>query len=95
MSVIRVNVAGRIFEYPEIIAAYGDFVASGGQVQMMRDFVAHAKVVMFINAWVKAIDGWVIIDDSGVAYRVRVEPTGQYAIIGAAPMAEVRDVYIA
>lgn len=95
MSVIRVSVAGRIVEYPEIIAAYGDFVASGGQVQSIRDFVATAKVSMFVNTWIKAIDGWVILDDSGLAYRVRVESTGHYTITGAAPTGEIYDVYTA
>lgn len=95
MSVIRVAVAGRIVEYPEAIAAFGDFVASGGRVRMLRDFVAWAKVFMFVNTWVEVVDGWVALDDSGVAYRVSVSPEGVYDITGAAPMGEVRDVYSA
>ncbi len=96
MSFVNVMVAGKVRSYPEKIAEFGDFVAECGWPQSIADFRREvAEPTFHVGSWIVAAYGWVVIDDSGVAYQIEMRRTGSYTITGAAPMVRHQDVYYA
>jgi len=83
-TVVKVDVLGKIREYPQMIAELGEHLASGGTVGALHGFLNSCAETLKSD-WVRSIDGWVEIDDSGLAYSINVTGRRHYTIQGAAP----------
>lgn len=98
-TTIRVSVVGSVREYPQDIAGYGDHLAAGGQTVSLHTALHQARE-FFRTAGAEwtALTFWVVLDDSGLAYRVEINRRGTHVIRGAAPLPgpdNVREVYVA
>ena len=101
-ATIKVQVAGNVVEYPADIAGFGDHLAAGGEVIDLFEARRQAKEFFRTNRdnALKAVYFWVVMDDSGLAYRVKVNRTGNHQVMAAAPLAQgspiaVRELYVA
>jgi hypothetical protein len=98
-TTIRVSVAGAVREYPVAIAEFGEYIADGGRVIGLTTALEQArKFFRTAGAEWTALTFWVVLDDSGLAYRVDINRRGTHVITGAAPMpgeGNVREVYVA
>src|SRR5690554_4266832 len=100
-ATIKVQVAGNVKEYPADIAGFGDYLASGGKVIELFEARRQGKAFFRTNRddALEAVYFWVVMDDSGLAYRVRVNRTGNHQVMAAAPMGRgpiaVRELYVA
>lgn len=96
---IKVDVYGTVREYRQMIAEYGDHIASGGQTISLHDALRQARAFFRANRREEAITAvsfWVHMDESGLAYRVLITPRGSYCVTGASPMSgpnNVRPIY--
>lgn len=99
-EIIRVEVAGKIREYPGMVAEFGTFLAEGGAVVSLFEASRQAREFFRKNkdrAWV-SLNYWATIDESGLAYHVEIGRSGHYAITGASPLPgpnNVRELYVA
>jgi len=101
-ATIKVQVAGDVKEYPADIAGFGDHLAAGGKVIGLFEARRQGKAFFRTNRddALKAVAFWVVMDDSGLAYRVEVSRTGNHRVMAAAPLAQrvpsaVRELYVA
>lgn len=97
---IRVDVYGKVREYPTAIAEYGDHIAEGGQTISLHDALQRARRFWRANRnaadIIDAAVFWVHMDESGLAYRVAIDARGRYRVTGASPMSgphNVRPIY--
>lgn len=97
---IKVDVCGKVHEYPTAIAEYGDHIAAGGQTISLYDALQRARRFWRANRGgadiIDAAIYWVHMDESGLAYQIAVNSRGRYRVTGAAPMSgpsNVREVY--
>lgn len=96
---IKVDVYGKIREYRQAIAEYGDYLASGGQTIGLYDALRRAREFWRANRKTDIIDAavfWVHMDYSGLAFQIEVNERGSYRVTGAAPMSgpdNVRPIY--
>jgi len=95
---IRVDVYGKVREYRQAIAEYGDHLASGGQTISLHDALRQARAFFRANRdeAISAVSFWVHMDESGLAYRVLINARGHYRVTGASPMSgphNVRPIY--
>lgn len=101
-ATIKVQVAGNVKEYPADIAGFGDHLAAGGKVIGLFEAQRQGKAFFRVNRddALNAVAFWVVMDDSGLAYRVEVGRTGNHRVMAAAPLAQripsaVRELYVA
>lgn len=101
-ATIKVQVAGDIKEYPLDIAGFGDYLASGGEVIDLFEARRQGKEFFRTNrdGALEAVYFWVILDNSDLAYRVRISRTGNHRIMAAAPLPQrgpiaIRELYVA
>ena len=101
-ATIKVQVVDDIKEYPSDIAGFGDYLAAGGKVIGLFEARRQGKEFFRTNRddALEAVYFWAILDDSGLAYRVRISRTGNHRVMAAAPLAQggpiaVRELYVA
>lgn len=101
-ATIKVQVAGDIKEYPADIAGFGDYLAAGGKVIGLFEARRQGKAFFRTNRddALEAVYFWVVMDDSGLAYRVKVNRTGNHRVMAAAPLPQrspiaIRELYVA
>lgn len=101
-ATIKVQVAGDIKEYPLDIAGFGDYLASGGKVIDLFEARRQGKEFFRTNrdSALEAVYFWVVMDDSSLAYRVKVNRAGNHRVMAAAPLPQrgpiaIRELYVA
>lgn len=100
-TTIRVQVVGKVHEYPAMIEEYGDWIAAGGATLSLYEAQQQARAFWAANRgdigfdWVSF---WAMLDDSGLAYHVEINRRGTHRAMGAAPLpgpGNVREMYVA
>lgn len=95
-EVLRVMVAGKVHQYPALFAEYGDFLAEGGQLNSLHSFMRWARQARKTAPdWMTSFTAWVVMDDSGLAYRVSTRDGRHHVVEGAslAASGELLDLY--
>jgi hypothetical protein len=96
LATVKVSVVGKLSTYPLLAGEFGDHLSEGGKVGSLAGFLAECHANLKANEWVKSITGWVTLDESGLAYRIRVTGRRSYSIDGASPInGELPEVYYA
>jgi len=95
-ATIKVQVAGNVVEYPADIAGLGDHLAAGGEVVSLFEARRQGKEFFRVNRddALEAVYFWATIDDSGLAYRVKVSRTGNHQVMAAAPLPQGKPIAI-
>lgn len=85
---ITVAVGGHTIKYPLDVPAFAAHRAEGGLVLALHTARRQARGFFQKDReekW-KDVTFWVVLDDSGLAYRVRINRYGTHHIEAAAPM---------
>ena len=82
---VTVDVAGHVKAYPALADQLAAHLADGGEIGSLcmttNDF---AGLIKASEGGLTAVEGWVWLDDSNVAYLIEVRGSGTYTIKGAA-----------
>lgn len=96
MDTFTVKVRDEILVYPNLSADYAQHIAEGGVVGSFYAVWRKVREGEY-GPYVMAVHGWVWLDESPLAYFVKIYADGTHEVIGAAlpEGAEERELYVA